>query len=644
MIKKYKNKAAIFLCVAITYFLFTLPQIDLIFQVGRSTIRLSGFLPIVFGLLFGPIGAVACSIGNYASDSLGTLGITDLVGSFGVFVMAYMPYRLWHRLFLSAKSHSMFFDSAASVLKFIFITIISSVSATAVGSIGGQLSGQYSFFGFFPQVFLQYFNFSIILGMFVLQILNQYVNIMPCRPKNAYKTESQPKQFWPDYLLCALIILLSCALLLCTQDFSSFDSPFIRLLCIFLFILILLLMFLPSSRRGKPTAERKPHCATGSLQRQLVTGFLSLQSVLLLFYSISMIIIFQLHSQGNSKVVVWTSILLAVALGCVVLVSVLSLLLLWIERYLVKPLGKISTYATQFVHQDSLSEQELILPKTRNEIDELGRSLVNMTTSIRQYTLQLTEKTAIEERHHVEMSTARTIQMGLLLKDWQLAKPFELAATTKPAQEVGGDFYDYSRISNHQLFVAIADVSGKGISAALFMMRANALLRSHRFVSVANMITTLNQKLSEQNDSMMFVTVFAGLVDRKEMTFHYVNAGHNPALIYQDGALFALDTPPNLAVGPMETTHYTEHSLPISQDFHLLLYTDGVTEAENKNGEFFGMQRLLAVAQNNLGPKIDCQSTIDTIEQEVLRFADGAKQADDITMLCLSLGDSDAHC
>ncbi len=640
MKKNVQKQLLIVLIVAVVYYVLTLPQIVFTFPDGRSALRISGFVPIVAGLLFGPAGSIACGLGNLFSDAMGNLQITDFTGSFGVFIMGFLPYRLWHRLFVSHQNGPEYLTSVGSVLKYVFITVIATFSATSIGAIGGQLSHQYSFFGFFPQVALQYFDLSIVVGMFLFQLLSQYTPLRPCVPKNAYRTESNALCLLPDYLLCALVVVLALVVNTLTENVGASGSPLIQRLCIALLLCILLLAFLPTKRRGRALPAVQPFHPKGSLQRQLVTGFLALLCAVLLFYGGSMIVFFFLYFTGGSNVDMWTHVLVDVAIACVVLLLVLSVMMKWLEHHLTRPIRLVSSYAAHFVDENALTQQVLQLPKTNNEIDTLGFSLEGMVKSIRTYVEQIKEKTAAEERFAFEMSTAHNIQMSLLAKDWQAAAPFDLSAQTQPAQEVGGDFYDFRRFSNEKIFVTIADVSGKGISAALFMMRSNTLLSARNYATLAEAITRMNDKLSQQNDAMMFVTVFAGVLDCESKTFRYVNAGHNPALVYQNGSLDVLNTSPDFAVGPIEGVRYTEHCIPVASDFRLLLYTDGVTEAENVDGAFFGMARLLPLAEATLREENTSEEVIRCIASSVATFSKGTKQADDITMLCLSLGDA----
>ena len=332
----------------------------------------------------------------------------------------------------------------------------------------------------------------------------------------------------------------------------------------------------------------------------------------------------------------WIYVLSSAAVASVVMVGILSLLLKWIEAHVTRPVCKTSAYAGNFVKDSVLSESDLAFPKTGNEIDELGESIRHMTRDIRGYVRELKEKTAAEERLAMEMNVAGSIQKSLLPGLWT-AEGFDIAAEVKPAREVGGDFYDFHDMGEDKAFVAVADVSGKGISASLFMVRAKTLMKARLDLPISEMMRQLNDELAEQNDAMMFVTVFAGVIDRRAMKFTYANAGHNPPVLFRNGKTEFLTGEPDLAAGPVPRIEYTEHTVSITEDFRLLLYTDGVTEAQNQSGGFFGESRLLRLAGDVFRVGMTAQETVQAVRDSVEKFARGAPQADDITALCLSL-------
>jgi len=211
---------------------------------------------------------------------------------------------------------------------------------------------------------------------------------------------------------------------------------------------------------------------------------------------------------------------------------------------------------------------------------------------------------------------------------------FDIYAYMLPAKEVGGDFYDFFLIDENKLAVVIADVSDKGVPAALFMVIAKTLIKNNAQYgkSPKEIFETVNDMLCENNDADMFVTAFMGIFDISTGRFAYVNAGHNPPLIKRMGAHYEwLPIKPGFVLAGMNRMKYQQDEIILNEGDALYLYTDGVTEARNRQGKLFTESKLLEVANNNrqCAPK----EFIDNIKREIDSFADGAVQADDITML-----------
>lgn len=635
------KKIGIILIVAASYFVLSLPFARLTFAAGAADLRFSGFIPMVAGLLFGPVGAFGCALGNFLVDAVHSFDLSSLFGTVGVFLMAYLPYKLWHSLFLSAKkgtAQPAFFGSVTSVLKYVLIALIASVCASALPAVGGHLLGYYNFAIFFPQVALQYFDLSILVGMLLFQLLTCHAKIKPHIPQKVYGREYHPKRYIVDYILLSAAVAISASILVLIghswlQAGGDAAGQEVDVLCILLLCIIAALALLPMARGGKEV-KRREYRPAGGLQKQFITGFLALLCVVLIFYVATMLV--HMQEEGETGAVFWLYVLGNVAGASVLMVAILSLLLKWIEAHVTQPLCTISEYADSFVKGDTLTKKDLVLKNTGNEIDVLEDSIRSMTNNIRGYVRELKEKTAAEERFAAEMNVAHRIQMSLLPESWRGGQ-FDISAEIRPARAVGGDFYDFCALTENKAFVAIADVSGKGVSAALFMVRAKTLMKARLDLPVAEMLRQLNEELSNQNNDMMFVTAFAGVIDRKAMTFTYANAGHNPPLILRDGQTEFLDDPPDFVLGPIPGTGYTERTLAISDDFKLLLYTDGVTEAQDGGGHFYGNRRLRKATQAVFETNTPAKEIVDAVKNDVDIFTNGAEQADDITLLCLRL-------
>ena len=238
-----------------------------------------------------------------------------------------------------------------------------------------------------------------------------------------------------------------------------------------------------------------------------------------------------------------------------------------------------------------------------------------------------------------ELNIGRHIQMSMIpltFPRFPEHKDLDVWAYIRPAREVGGDFYDFYMIDDRYFAFVIADVSGKGVPAALMMAVAKTLLksRSQDTRSTENIISAANNELSENNDDCMFITAFFGIIDTKTGAMTYTNAGHNPPyLVKSDGTMLALDQLHGPMVGVMPGIPYGESQLTLDVDDKIVLYTDGVTEAFDANRNDYGERRLeeFIKRSSQLGTKY----LVESLVQDVDEFAGEEEQSDDITVFCL---------
>ncbi|MDR2531962.1 MAG: PP2C family protein-serine/threonine phosphatase [Oscillospiraceae bacterium] len=327
-----------------------------------------------------------------------------------------------------------------------------------------------------------------------------------------------------------------------------------------------------------------------------------------------------------------------VLIGATMIMSVFTYLtILYFRKKITVPIQNLSESADNFVNQDSEKELKPIISniKTKDEIETLSNSIEKMTVDMITYVNNLTAVTAEKERIGAELSVATQIQASMLPRDFPERDEFDIYAYMLPAKEVGGDFYDFFFVDNDTLAVVIADVSGKGVPAALFMVIAKTLIKTGALngMSPKEVFEAANNLLCENNDAGMFVTAFMGFFNIRSGKLSYVNAGHNLPLIKRDGSFDWLKTAKRLFLAGMEDTNYVEEELMLIPGDELLLYTDGVTEAVNPKEDLYEEPRLLEAVNNN--PDLSLKEFTELIKQDIDKFADGADQADDITMLTL---------
>ena len=279
--------------------------------------------------------------------------------------------------------------------------------------------------------------------------------------------------------------------------------------------------------------------------------------------------------------------------------------------------------------------------ETRDEIEDLGHSINKMTADLKEYIINLEAVTAEKRRISTELNVATRIQSGMLpciFPAYPSREEFDIFACMFPAEEVGGDFYDFFLMDEDRLAVVVADVSDKGVPAALFMVIAKTLIKNNAQSgkSPKEAFEAVNNVLCENNDSEMFVTAFMGYLEISTGKFTYVNAGHNPPLIkHGDGKYEFLPVHPGFVLAGMNDMRYQDEALTMGCGDMIYLYTDGVTEAVSSGDEYFESKRLLKTVNQCLSETPN--ELITRIKAEVDIFANGAKQADDITMLALQI-------
>ena len=301
------------------------------------------------------------------------------------------------------------------------------------------------------------------------------------------------------------------------------------------------------------------------------------------------------------------------------------------------PLSRFADSAKEI----SRGDFNVALPKVANcsEMMTLHDSMDSMQVALKQYIDELQTTTRANERIESELNVARNIQLGMVPHDFPKEKPYEVYALLKPAREVGGDFYDFME-KDGKLYIAAGDVSGKGMPAALVMAITKAAFRffAGMGMAVEEIVYHINHTISEGNDSMMFVTLFAGRLDLATGELEYCNAGHNPILVARrDEEAYYLKEKANVAVGVLDGYRFEKETCHIGKGDTLLLYTDGVTEAERGDRQQFGEERLLEAVNSTEYKQSSAKEQVEKIMQHLKSYTMENEQNDDITLMSVKL-------
>ena len=307
------------------------------------------------------------------------------------------------------------------------------------------------------------------------------------------------------------------------------------------------------------------------------------------------------------------------------------------RKYVVKPVIKISKETERFVNENTKTKKTLDLESSKiTEIKILAQSVDKMEFETVNYINNLEKATKENERVGTELKLAKSIQESALTNEFPECDEYSIFASMNPAKEVGGDFYDFYLIDENHLVLTIADVSGKGVPAALFMMITKVLLSSAtvNYKTPSEILTSINDQISKKNTTNMFITIWLGILDLRTGKLVYSNAGHEDPVIYRKGADFKIEkTTHGIVVGAFENYKYKDNEITLKKGDKLFLYTDGVPEATNNKNEMFGLDRMVNSLNNNFNK--DMESLLKNVKKDVEEFVDRAVQFDDLTMLGL---------
>ncbi|MBR4554732.1 MAG: PP2C family protein-serine/threonine phosphatase [Ruminococcus sp.] len=326
--------------------------------------------------------------------------------------------------------------------------------------------------------------------------------------------------------------------------------------------------------------------------------------------------------------------------GFIGLIVLSGTLMTFVYFSAIRPISKVKNGVVKYMedHDSKAVADKMNKITVRNEIGTLAESFSAMAGEIERYTEENLRLGAEKERVATELSLATNIQSGMLpdvFPDLSGRKEFDIYASMAPAKEVGGDFYDFFMIDEDHLAIAIADVSGKGIPAALFMMSAMILINDHALMggTPAEILGRINRQVCRNNKADMFVTVWLGILEISTGKLTAANAGHEYPLININGRFELLKDVHGTPIGAVDTARYRDYELTLKKGDCIFVYTDGVAEATDADNKLFGKDRALVAL--NVSPDASPKGLLEAVRAAVDGFVKDAPQFDDLTMLGL---------
>lgn len=347
------------------------------------------------------------------------------------------------------------------------------------------------------------------------------------------------------------------------------------------------------------------------------------------------------------KDTLWNYIVNAVGLSAVIILLIMIVFLRYINKTVSDPIRILTKNAEQFVTLGNEFTDEVKQIKTKDEIENLAKSFLKMESDIKQYVENLQKVTFEKKKIEAELDIASQIQNSILPNVFPIfpdRKEMDIYASMTASLEVGGDFYDIFEVNEDHYAFVMADVSGKGIPASLFMMTSKTLIKTYlqSEKELNQVVTDVNNILCDGNDVGMFVTAFISILELSTGKFTYVNAGHNPPVVKKSsGEMIYINTKPNLVLGAMKGIEYKKYDMLLEDGDLFFAYTDGVTEALNQDNELYGTDRMEQVIDCFQDPGVNV--LLEVMLADVNQFANGVEQADDITMLVMKYHQQDRN-
>ena len=581
-------------------------------------------LLFVFGLLFGPYGALGAVLGNIVIDYIG--GFTPLeilpsaIFSFGVSCLA---YKLWYSGFKTDKITKPKLDNLYHLSLFLSIMIICGIIYSAIhGKLVGLIISTDIIDFFTPSYFLNFVNGAFIFGIVSLFISDKIDFIhTPKTTKKAFNRKL--------YRILFYLLLISGIIAFITSEFDM-GKNFIIGEIIVLGILLFAYLTKPFEYEIQPNDKN-------TMIESIMRNFLIVTLALAILGIVVSIFSYKYVASLDANIFITLLPLLIITDVFIILFFIPGMIIFrYIERKLIKPISSFSKIEN-FINENEKIEAEGLLDiyskyvNEKNEIGTLARSYSKLIEHNNNYIENIREIESEKERVNAELDIATKIQAAALPTEALETDEFIVNGYSHPAKEVGGDFFDYYMIDDDNLAIVIGDASGKGVPAAILAMITQVIIKQliKHETDPSKVLCSLNNQISVNNSESMFITIWLGIYNKSSKKIIFSNAGHNPPLIKKNGEFKYLDIDTGLVLGIMEDFGYVKEEITLTNE--LVLYTDGITDANNNRNEMYGEDRLLKFFnefKSDEGPIIP-------LLKDISEFIEDAQQYDDMTLLYL---------
>ena len=611
------RKFIVLFSIVLTTILFGLSRIFP--QLGDVHIIL---LPVL-SLILGPFAILGFALVEFIYLMISHPGsiLLNLLIVFILFISNFTIWKLWYSIMNKNGLESPNFPGLYNLIK---LFIIFSLYTLII----------WIFFDFISAEVINYefkFDFISTIFSFFIVIISTYVinhfEIPMYIPRMQFK-QFLPKKVYPIFLILFFTIGL-------LQTFFLDSNHDILMLVITIFLIIYLL---------------KPYDGDiFKIKHNTVPNVFSKVniSIVLIILIISIITVIMDYILGLGYSESYLNIARTTMFLFIIISIPLVFYLYYLEKNVTEPLNKLSEIITEGIttiedHSEHAEKLEKI--NVNNEIRILIDSLRDMEYDVVKHVQNLRRVTSEKERYETELKLASDIQNSMIPKDFEEfhnefsenRDKFELWGKMKAARQVGGDFYDYFQIDEDNIGFVIGDVSGKGISAALIMVKAMTLIQDYtkQYNDLSKAFYKTNNDLYEENVENHFVTCWLGKINMKSNELSFVNAGHNSPLIKLNNNDFEyMNIKPGLVLAAMKDTDYKTHIIPFKKEDTIFLYTDGVTEANDDYKEFYGGERLKNIINKHKNDNVN--DIIESIEEDVKEFCNYEEQFDDTTMFII---------